>query len=126
MDLVTAWRTNEAWRDDFVFWAARDLSKTGDLGAHDQVLQELAASLYREEVLWFYAQLQKSRRPTTEWQAEFLRLFPQVTRGDLPPSIIDEEKAAREAEAQRAADEARYEPKLSHGPWPDPDGPIPF
>lgn len=117
MDAVTAWRTNELWRDDFVFWATRELSKTGDLGAHAHVMQELAVGLRRDEVLWFYAELQKSYRVTCEWQAEFLALFPQVSRDDLPAPIFDEEEAIRYAKEQFAKAVA---------PECGPDDPIPF
>lgn len=102
-DSVTAWRTNEPWLRDFIHSATRELSKTGDLGAHAQEMQELAAGLRPDEVLWLYAQLQKSYRPTSEWQAEFLSLFPQVTKGALPPPVFDEEQAELEAEAAMRA-----------------------
>jgi hypothetical protein len=126
-DLVTAWRTNEPWREDFVFWATRELSKTGDLGAYAHCMRELATGLRTDEVLWLYAQLQKSYRLTCEWQAEFLDLFPQVSRDDLPPPIFDEDAAIRFAEEARAkAERERAEYEWLHGPYPGPDDPIPF
>ena len=130
-DWVTAWRTNLLARDDFVFHATRELSKTGDLGAHTHVFRELADGLRPDEVVWLYTQLQRSYRPTYEWQAEFLGLFPQVSRADLPPPIFDEEAAVRfaeqaRAEAERDRAEAEAEYIRQHGALPGPDDPIPF
>jgi hypothetical protein len=84
-DVLASWRSNLPWRDDYVFWTARALSKTGSLEPHDEVLLELGKLLSREEALWLYAQLQKSRRSESEWRAEFLWLFRQVSPADLPP-----------------------------------------
>ena len=83
-DIAESWRSNFPWRDDYVFWTARGLSKTGSLEPHDEVLLELAKVLSRDEALWLYAQLQNSRRSEFEWRAEFLWLFPQVSPADLP------------------------------------------
>jgi hypothetical protein len=131
VDLVTAWRVNEPWRTDFVFWATRELSKTGDLGAHAHVLRELAGGLLADEVLWLFTQLQQSLRPTLEWRDEFLALFPQVSLADLPPPLYDEDAAMREAEAaheaaERERAEAEKEYVRRHGALPGPDDPIPF
>jgi hypothetical protein len=84
-DVLESWRSNLPWRDDYVFWSARGLSKTGSLEPHDEVLLELGKFLSREEALWLYTQLQKSRRSESEWRAEFLWLFRQVSPADLPP-----------------------------------------
>jgi hypothetical protein len=46
---------------------------------------KLGKFLSREEALWLYTQLQKSRRSESEWRAEFLWLFRQVSPADLPP-----------------------------------------
>jgi hypothetical protein len=82
-------------------------------------------------VLWLYAQLQQSNRPTLEWRDEFLALFSQVSHADLPSPLYDEEAALREAESahakatrERAAAEAEYVRR--HGALPGPDDPIPF
>ena len=111
MDFVTAWRTHDEWRADFVANATRELSKHGDLGCHAHVLRELAGGLDRDEVLWLFAQFQRSYRATLEWRDEFLALFPQVALSDLPPPLFDEAVAIREAD--------------EHGAVPDPDD-IPF
>ena len=80
------WRSNRVWRDDYVFWTARGVSKTGSLEPHDEVLLELARVLTPEEAVWLYGQLRaQSRRGEGEWRAEFLWLFPQVRPSDLPP-----------------------------------------
>ena len=105
MDFLTAWRTHDEWRDDFVANAARELSKHGDLGCHAHVLRELARDLRRDEVLWLFAQLQKSLRVTLEWRDEFLDLFPQVSMADLPPPLYDEDEHMRWSDAQGAAGE---------------------
>jgi len=102
------WRSNLVWRDDYVFWTVRGLSKTGSLEPHDDVLLELPKILSREEALWLYGQLQQSLRPTLEWRDEFLALFPQVSLADLPPPLYDEEEAMRDAKAARAESERRY------------------
>lgn len=79
------WRSNHAWRDDYVFWTARGVSKHGGLG-QDEVMLELGRVLTRDEALWFYGQVRDlSRRGEGEWRAEFLWLFPQVRPSDLPP-----------------------------------------
>ena len=95
MDYLTAWRTHEVWRDNFVSNAARELSKHGDLGCHAHVFRELGGGLRRDEVLWLFAQLQQSLRATLEWRDEFLALFPQVSLADLPPPLYDEAAAIR-------------------------------
>ena len=128
---VEAWRTNTEWRDHFVENATRELSKHGELGCHAHVLRELACGLHRDEVVWLFAQLQRSLRATLEWRDEFLALFPQVSLTDLPQPLYDEEEAMRLAEAQHAADErARAEAEAEyirqHGALPGPDDPIPF
>jgi hypothetical protein len=130
VDFVTAWRTHDEWRADFVANATRELSKHGDLGCHAHVLLELAAGLDRGEVLWLFAQLQRSYRPTLEWRDEFLTLFPQVALSDLPPPLFDEAVAIRQAEearatAERERAEAETEYTRRHGALPDPDD-IPF
>lgn len=85
MDVLTAWRINLEWRDDFVFWTARGVSKHGCLG-QDAVMLELVQVLTRDEALWFYKQVRdQSRRAEGEWRAEFLWLFRQVSQSDLPP-----------------------------------------
>lgn len=85
MDVAAAWRTNPVWRDDYVFWTARGVSKHGGLG-QDDVMLELGRILTREEALWFYGRIRdQSRRGEGEWRAEFLWLFTQVTSSDLPP-----------------------------------------
>jgi hypothetical protein len=131
VDFVTAWRTHDEWRDDFVANATRELSKHGDLGCHAHVLRELAGGLGRDEVLWLFGQLQRSLRATLEWRDEFLALFPQVSLADLPPPLYDEEAAMRWAAKQRAATEreraeAEAEYIRQHGALPGPDDPIPF
>ena len=126
-DIGSDWRTNEAWRDDFVFWARRELSKTGDLGAHAEVLRELAEALRPDEILWLYAELQKSYRVTCEWQAEFLALFPEIAASELPPPIFDEEAAVRKSDEMRAKSEQELAEWVRlHGRLPGPDDPIPF
>ena len=130
MDFLTAWRTHDEWRDDFVADATRELSKHGDLGCHAHVLRELAGGLHRDEVLWLFAQLQQSFRPTLEWRDEFLALFPQVSLADLPQPLSDEEAGMRWAEAQRtAAERERVEAEVEYirrqGTLPSPDD-IPF
>jgi hypothetical protein len=85
-DVAKAWRSHTEWRDDYVFWTARCVSKGGDLGVHDEVLLELGQVLTRDEAIWFYGQIRdQSRRSEGEWRAEFLWLFPQVRHSDLPP-----------------------------------------
>jgi hypothetical protein len=85
-DVGQAWRSNPDWRDDYVFWTARCVSKGGDLGGHDDVLLELGRVLTREEAVWHYSQIRnQSRRSEGQWGAEFLWLFPQVGPSDLPP-----------------------------------------
>jgi hypothetical protein len=126
-DIAEAWRSNLLWRDDYVFWTARGLSKTGTLQPHDEVLLELPKFLSRDEVLWLFSQLQQSLRPTLEWRGEFLALFPQVSLADLPPPLYDEEAAMREAKvAYEQALRERAEYERLHGNWPGPDDPIPF
>jgi hypothetical protein len=82
------WRSNLRWRDDYVFWTARGVSKTGSLGPHDEDLLELGRLLTRDEAIWLYGQIRdQSRRCEGEWRAEFLWLFPQVSPTDLPPLL---------------------------------------
>lgn len=86
------WRSNHLWRDDYVFWTARAVSKGGDLGGHDEVLVELGRVLTRAEAVWFYCQIRdQSGRAEGEWRAEFLWLFPQVSPSDLPSLLPGEE-----------------------------------
>jgi hypothetical protein len=90
-DVADGWRSNLGWRDDYVFWTARGVSKTGGLGPHDEVLLELGRVLTRAEAVWFYGQIRdQSRRAEGEWRAEFLWLFPQVRPSDLPTLPLDE------------------------------------
>jgi hypothetical protein len=79
------WRSNHTWRDDYVVWTARGVSKHGGLG-QDDIMLELGRVLTRDEALWLYGQVRdQSRRCEGDWRAEFLWLFPQVEPADLPP-----------------------------------------
>jgi hypothetical protein len=82
-DILEDWRSNLRWRDHYVSWMTRGLSKTGSIGT-DEVLPELSQVLSRDEVLWLYARLQESRRWEGEWRDEFLGIFSQVGPADLP------------------------------------------
>jgi hypothetical protein len=84
-DIAEVWRSNLPWRDDFVFWASRELSKTGSLAAHADTLRELGGGISRTEAVWLFSRLQEAGRPESEWRAEFVSLFPQVGLADLPP-----------------------------------------
>ena len=85
MDVASAWRTSAEWRDDYVFWTARGVSKHGGIG-QDEVMLELGRTLTRDEALWFYGQIRdQSRRSEGEWRAEFLWVLKQVALPDLPP-----------------------------------------
>ena len=115
-DIGKTWRSNIEWRDDYVFWTARGVSKTGSLEPHDHELLELGRELAREEALWFYCQIRgQSRRCEGEWRAEFLWLFPQVGVLDLP--------ALPPGEGLREYPDSRPLPS-TFDPQPEPE--IPF
>jgi hypothetical protein len=101
VDIVTAWRTHHQWRDDFVFWVTREVSKCGSLCAYAHVLRELADALTPAEVVWLYERVRESRRPEFEWRGQFLALFPQAGPAGLPPPLVDEAEERRQAALAR-------------------------
>jgi hypothetical protein len=103
--LVAAWRANALWFSDLLSGMTRELSKTGDLGSHDQVLRAMAPHLTTAEICSLYRRLQQSYRPESEWKQEFLAIFSGVTDGDLPQPVVDEDEAQRIADELRAVTE---------------------
>lgn len=101
MNLLTLWRTDEAWRNDFASWVAREVSKTGGLDSHLNTLRELAGELTTAEVVWLYDRIRATGRPEIEWRGQFLKVFPDIVPTDLPPPLIDEAEERRQSEAAR-------------------------
>jgi hypothetical protein len=100
-DLYSTWQTNTEWKQAFLFNTARELSKTGSLGAHEHMFHILAVCFNSDDAHELYCALQLSLRPDYEWKGHFLRLFPMISEAELPPPIVDEEAERRFAEEQR-------------------------
>jgi len=105
VQVYQAWLTNREWRELFLYYLVKDLSKTGSLAAHEDELRALACSLPQKDALDLYSHLQLSHRPDYEWRGEFLSMFPGLIESTLPAPRIDEAEDRRIAEDERAAAE---------------------
>lgn len=111
---VDRWRSSREAREQCIAEMKRDLSNTGSLDGFNDFLSLLAGILTKPEVIALFAELQQSKRAECEWKQEFLAIFINVKESDLPPPIIDEQKA------RKFVDDARKQNSFER---PDPGYP---
>lgn len=90
-NMQTTW-SDSVNMQQWVQWAARDLSKIGTLDSYVHCYRALAKFLTYEQVVALYTSLRDySMRAESEWRHEFLRYFKKtLTDNDLPVAFDDD------------------------------------